>query len=121
MALIVPKLVDFEDPRQKFMIQQFMTDILSMAYRLSFKAKDGTLDDGKRSYNLDAVWVNYVSNGTADTEDTVSHALGRIPVGLWCGIPDKNAVIYDSGTTWTNSDIYLKASAATVTVNLLVF
>jgi hypothetical protein len=63
-----------------------------------------------------------VSNGTANTEDTVTHTLGRIPVGIWVGIPDKSAVIYaDNEAAWSTTNIRLKASAATVTVRILVF
>lgn len=121
MTLIVPRLTDFQDPRQRFLIEQFMKDLLDMAFRLSFKAKDGTISGGKRPYNFDAVWVAYMSNGTANTEDTVAHSLGRTPVGAWVGIPDKSSVIYSSGTAWTSTSIFLKASAATTTVNILVF
>lgn len=121
MTLIVPRITDFNDPRQKFLMQLFMKEMLDMAFRLSFKAKDGTIGGGKRPYNLDAVWVAYVSNGTANTEDTVAHNLGRAPVGFWVGLPDKSAVVYAGGTAHTSTNIFLKASAATVTVNLLVF
>ena len=122
MTLIVPHVTNFNDPRQKFLMQQFMKDLLDMAYRLSFKARDGTIGGGKRPYNFDAVWVAYVSNGTANTEDTVTHNLGRIPVGIWVGIPDVSAAIYaDNQAAWTTTTVRLKASAATVTVNILLF
>ena len=122
MALIVPRITNFEDPRQKLLFQQFMKEMLDMSFRLSFKNKSGTVASGTRSYNFDAVWVAYVSNGTANTEDTVSHNLGRIPIGIWVGIPDKSAVIYaDNQTAWTTTTVRLKASAATVTVNILLF
>jgi len=123
MALIAPRLTENfnEDPRQRFMLEQFFRDMLNMAFRISLKAKDGTIGDGKRAYNIDAVWVAYVSNSVADTEDTVSHSLGRVPLAAFVGLPDKNAVIYDSGTDWTATDVYLKSTAATTTVNLLLF
>lgn len=120
--LIVPRITDFDDPRQKFMLQQFLKELLDMAFRLTFLNKAGAVTGGTRSYNFDAVWVAYVSNGTANTEDTVTHNLGRTPVGLFTGIPDKSATIYaDNQTAWSSTSIRLKASAATVTVNLLLF
>ena len=109
------------DPRQKFLMSQFMRDLLQMAFVLTFLDSDGGVTGGRKAYNFDAVWVAYVSNGTANTEDTVAHNLGRIPVGFFTGMPDKAAVVYDSGTTWTTSNLFLKADAVTVTVNLLVF
>ena len=122
MTLVAPRILNFEDPRQKLLLQQFMKEMLDMSFRLTFRTIDGDVGTGKRSYNLDAAWVRYVSNGTANTEDTVSHNLGRTPVGIWVGIPDKSAVIYaDNEAAWTSTTIQLKASAATVTVNILVF
>ena len=122
MPLVVPRLLDFNDPRQKHALQEFMKAMLDMSFRLTFLNKDGAITGGTRSYNLDAVWVAYVSNGTANTEDTVTHNLGRTPVGIWVGIPDKSAVIYaDNEAAWTSTTIRLKASATTVTVNILVF
>ena len=120
MALVVPRVIDFESPREKFLIQSFLKDLLDMSFRLSFLSKTGTVTG--RCYNMDAVWVAYVSNGTANTEDTVTHTLGRIPVGIWVGIPNKSAVVYaDNEAAWTTTTIRLKASATTVTVNILVF
>lgn len=122
MTLIVPRLTDFQDPRQRFLIEQFMKELLDMAFRLSFKAKDGTIGSGERPYNFDAVWVAYVSNAAANTEDTVAHSLGRTPVGAWVGIPDKSAVIYaDNQAAWSSTSVRLKSSAVTTTVNILLF
>ena len=119
--LFIPRVIDFADERSKLLIQQFMKEMLDMSFRLTFLPKNGTIATNARPYNFDAVWVAYVSNGTANTEDTVSHNLGRTPLGVWTGIPDKSAVVYSSGTAWTSTNIFLKASAATVTVSLLVF
>ena len=122
MALIVPYVTNFEDPRQKFLMQQFFRDMLDMAFRLTFLNINGAVTSGTRSYNMDAVWVQYTSNGTANTEDTVSHNLGRTPVGIWIGIPDKSSVIYaDNEAAWTSTTIRLKASAVTTVVNILLF
>ena len=122
MALVVPRIINLESPREKYLIQSFLKDLLDMSFRLTFLNKDGGVGGGTRSYNLDAVWVAYVSNGTANTEDTVTHNLGRIPVGIWVGIPDKSAVVYaDNEAAWTTTTIRLKASASSVTVNVLVF
>ena len=58
--------------------------------------------------------------GTANTEFTVSHNLGFVP-GKYILTKINNAgVIYDSGTTWTTTQIFLKCSTANAAVTLTV-
>lgn len=73
------------------------------------------------SDNLDVAEVSYTSNGSADTEDTVAHTLGRIPTGFIVTSLDKAGIVYASGTAFTASNLYLKVSATTVAVKLLVY
>lgn len=121
MTLLAPRITDINDPLQRAKQTQFMRELLQMAFVLTFLDSDGGTSDGRKAHNFDAVWVAYTSNATANTEDTVAHNLGRTPVGALIGLPDKSATIYDSGTTWTSTNIYLKSSAATTVVNILVF
>lgn len=114
-------LIRADDPRADFLITQYLHELNRMARDLTFLDSDGGVTSGRRALNINAVWVQYVSNGVANTEDTVAHNLGRIPLGIFPGLADKVAIIYASGTAWTATNIYLKASAATVTANLLLF
>ena len=116
-----PPLIREDDPQASFLITQYLQDLSRMSRSLTFLDSDGGVTTGRRSLNIDAVWVAYVSNAVANTEDTVAHNLGRIPLGIFVGMPDKNAVIYSGPTAWTSTNIFLRASAATVTVGLLVF
>lgn len=102
-------------------IQFFMERMAEVARSISFLDSDGGVADGRKPVNIDGVWVAYTSNGTADTEDTVAHNLGRVPVGFFVGLPDKSAIIYESGTAATTTNIFLKSSAVTTAVNILVF
>ena len=54
-----------------------------------------------------------------DTEETISHALGKVPNYYLIVNLSTNAVIYNGGTAFTNSNIYLKSSAL-CTVKLIV-
>lgn len=114
---------DFKkDPaKSQHRVRQYLETLSRMARGLSFLDNDGGITAGRRCLNIDAVWVNYVSNGVANTEDTVAHNLGRAPIGIWIGVPDKSSIIYSGPTAWTSTNIFLKASAATTTVNILVF
>ena len=71
--------------------------------------------------NFDAVLLDYTSNGSPDTEDAVAHLLGRVPVGRIVYRQDKAGSLYDSGTAFTASNIYLQSDVATVAFKIIVF
>lgn len=59
--------------------------------------------------------------GNADTEFSETHHLGRTPVGFILTKSDAACAVYDSGTTWTTSTIYLKCDTANVAIEIYVF
>lgn len=73
------------------------------------------------SDNMDVDIVSYTSNATPDTSDTVSHSLGKVPTGFIVVNIDKSAIVYDAGTSWTSSNIYLKCDTASTAVKIIVF
>ena len=96
--------------------------LYAMARNLSLTIRDGAIQNNDKAGNLSAVYVVYTSNAVANTEDAVPHALGRVPVGYIITRQNKaSAPLYDSGTTFTSSIIYLKSPTASVTWTLLVF
>ena len=121
MFLIAPRFTNLQDERERMVLVNFLQRAAQVANNITLLDQDGASTDGNKAGNLDAVWVVYVSNSSADTEDTVAHNLGRIPLGMLIGIPDKDSVIYNGTTTWTSTNLFLRASAATTTVNLVVF
>jgi len=71
--------------------------------------------------NMDCKVIDYTSNGVADTEDTVAHGLGKVPTGYIVASVDKAGIVYKSGTAHTSTNLFLKCSAATTAVKLIVF
>ena len=69
--------------------------------------------------NLDAKQVSYTSNGVANTEDTVAHTLGRVPIGFIVVSVDKGATVYKSNA-FTATALKLKCTQATTAVILYV-
>jgi len=70
---------------------------------------------------LGGVIVAYNTNASVNTADTVSHTLGRIPVGY---IPiEKGAAgdVYDGGAAATETTLSLKCTTASNSVTLWVF
>jgi hypothetical protein len=87
--------------------------------RISF----GTGVDGENGQNISGQFQTYVSNATPNTEDTLAHTIGSIPLGYIVLSQDKAGSVYQqasTGTAWTKSAIYLKCSVASVTFSLFL-
>lgn len=70
--------------------------------------------------NVDCVFVTYTTNVTANTEDTVAHGLGKVPVGFAVVDINKAGVVYRSNPS-TSSSLFLKCSTVSTAVTLLIF
>ena len=76
--------------------------------------------DGTDNDNLVGKWLTYNTNGSAGTEDTLTHNLGVIPVGFLVIVPPTTGVINKGSTTWTTAAIYLTCTGASQTATLYV-
>lgn len=65
--------------------------------------------------------LTVADSGNADTEFSTTHHLGRTPAGFIVTKSDAACSVYDSGTTWTTTTIYLKCDAANVAMTITVF
>ena len=80
---------------------------------------DGT--SGSKAGNFDGQFINVLTPTGADSEFPVDHALGRIPVSVSIALADKHATVRTSSLgSWSGNRIYLKCSAASVTLRLLL-
>src|SRR6266478_6698903 len=68
---------------------------------------DGTLHD-----NIDGVWANVVAPVGANTDFTITHNLGRVPVGYWVMQKDRACDVYTGSVAATSSQLTLRASVA---------
>ena len=75
----------------------------------------------KFSDNFNAEIKTIADSGAANSENTVAHTLKRVPTGYLVLKINAAGVVYDSGTVWTDTDIYLKCSVANAAITLLVF
>ena len=71
------------------------------------------------NFNADIVTVS--DTGSANSENTVAHTLKRVPIGFLCISNNLAGVVYNSGTVFTTTNIYVKCSVANCTVKLLIF
>ena len=95
-------------------------DLINITETLKGRIRFGSGTSGERGENIAGEFVTYTSNAVADTEDTVAHTLGAAPVGFIIINRDKGGVVYDSGTAWTSSNLYLKCSTASTVVDLFL-
>lgn len=72
-------------------------------------------------YQLGGVVVTYTSNATANTADTVTHNLGRVPSGYLVISSSLAGAVYDGGVANTSTTLSLKCATASVTAKVLVF
>jgi len=105
-----------EDPHIK---KQF-TQIKQWADKLESMLDDTFRKIAEIPYNQSES-LTVADSGTVDTEFSVTHHLGRTPAGFIVTKSDAACSVYDSGTTWTTTTLYLKCDAANVALTLTVF
>ena len=76
--------------------------------------------DKARGENISGEFHTYTTNGTPDTEDTIAHTLGSIPVGYIVISQNKAASLYRGSSAWDNTKIYLKCNVASVAVKIFL-
>lgn len=70
--------------------------------------------------NFSCKIIDVADTGTANTEFTVEHNLGRVPVVYIWNI-DRSGIVYDSNrATWTDTEMTLKCSVANAILKLIV-
>jgi hypothetical protein len=79
----------------------------------------GSVADGRQ--NIDGVTLQQADTGAANVAFSLTHNLGRVPVGFLVVYTDKATSIYDGGVAWTVTTISLKSSTANVLLRVFVF
>lgn len=98
-------------------VKTYLDRVIKVYFNISFGQKTDNTDIGQ---NISGFWATGTSPATANTQFTVNHQLGRVPVGFDLKRANAAASFYDSGTTWTSTQIFLKASAASVAYTLFI-
>ena len=71
--------------------------------------------------NLNVQEKAYTTNGTPNTEDSVSHTLKRIPRGYFLVGSDKAVSLYNGTTSWTATALYIKANVASAAITIIIY
>lgn len=80
------------------------------------------LSNTDASKNIVGYWaLNLVTPATANSQFSIAHSLGYVPIGFHVVNKNTSCDLYASGTAWTSSEVFLKCTVASATVNLFIF
>lgn len=88
--------------------------------RINFGIPAQNAQGGISKQNIDGHWATAVSDATPDTEFAVTHNLNRVPVGFDIKRMDAACIVYDSGTPWTATQIFVKCNVALVNLTFFI-
>jgi len=111
-----------DDSGRREYIRSVDNDLRNLFIMSQANVRFGTGTDGDRGENMAGEFQKFTSDGSADTEFSVTHTLGVVPIGTIVLGQDKAGSLYqlsDTGTAWTSTTVYYKCDVASVT--FLVF
>lgn len=79
-----------------------------------------TTSNTEQGRNINGWAATGTSPGVANTEFSITHGLGRIPIGFLVMQTGVAAHIYKGTTAWTATTIYLKADQANVPYTVFI-
>lgn len=77
--------------------------------------------DGEDADNIDGVWANETAPAAPNTDFTVTHNMGRVPVGYLVTQSDRAVLVYDGSVPATTTEITLRADVADAVIRLFIF
>lgn len=93
----------------------------ALAFAVNGKLTFGDGSQASKTGNIDGQWVSVLTPAVANTEFPIDHSLGRIPAGVLVALSDvQSTIVVSSLGSWSRSRIFLKCSAASVTLRLLL-
>jgi hypothetical protein len=116
----ISNYIRFDKQQPEDYIKDVDKDLINLFTVLKGRVAFGSGSDGAKGENISGEFQVYTSNAVADTEDTIAHTLGAVPIGFIVINIDKGGVVYDGGTAWTSSNIYLKCSTTSTNITLFL-
>lgn len=115
-------------PQRKILLDPDKTkatqNMVQMAER-NARVLDGNVTFGSTTgnsdpeQNMECSKASGTTPGVANTEFSVAHVLGRVPITFF-GHINKSGFLYASGTAWTTTNIYLKCSAVSAGYSVVI-
>ncbi len=111
-----------DPPREKVSSLTKFAQAVLRAWQLLTQVINGQISFGNGSSpdNIAGVWSAVVDTGLANTDFTVTHNLGRIPVGYLTMTASIATDIYTGSVSATKTQLTLRSSAAHASILLFV-
>lgn len=95
---------------------------LRQAYERAAVIINGNISfgDGSNPDNIAGVWASVPDTGASDTDFTVVHNLGRLPVGYILMQTDVATLIYTGSVVATTTEITLRSATANASIVLFI-
>jgi hypothetical protein len=121
MKIIRPETSAIQDMNHK----RFIEDLYKLSNRgISFgravQYHNNTQVDPNADQNIEGVSAEIANTGAANILFAVTHNLGRVPLFYDVKYMSDATIIYDSGTAWTKTQIFLKSTTANVKIRLWI-
>jgi hypothetical protein len=121
MIVPEPTIIPADEKNQEFWNNDQLETLFRALANLQLTSRDGAIQHNDKAGNLAAIWIVFTSNVTANTIETITHGLGRVPLGLLASIPDRAAILYDGGAVWTTTTVSLKSSVGSTNWKAILF
>src|SRR6266436_6069231 len=76
--------------------------------------------DGTNLDNINGSWINVVAPVAPNTDFTVNHNLGRLPVGDWIMQKDRATDVYTGSVAATATQLTLRATVASAVLRIFI-
>jgi len=112
----IDKKIQCPEPDKR---NRFEVDLTDRLIRYTSKVGD-ILNKGIRATDNWDAYIVTVTLVAADVEQAVAHTLKRVPTGFMVLSTDKAAQIYNGGTAWTATNIYIRSNVANTTAKVVL-
>ena len=117
----VPNTLDLVEVTEHPWFSRFAM-MLRRIYEQVSQAINGRISfgNGTTPDNIDGVWISVTTPGTANTDFTVTHNLGRVPVGYIVMRKSAAVDVYTGSVAATTTQLTLRATVISVDVVIFV-
>ncbi len=113
-----PQTTTLAKPTAENVARQVTRDSRVLTRNVSFGSSMSNTDT---STNMDCAKFTGTSPGSANTDFTLKHSLGRVPLTIVGQDTNSGAVLYRSpATAWTKTTVTLRSTGASSVYNLII-
>lgn len=96
--------------------------MMKRIYELIARVVNGNISfgDGTTPDNINGVFANVTAPAAPNTDFTITHNLGRVPVGYWIIQKDRACDVYTGTVAATTTNLTLKATVASAVLRIFI-